>query len=72
MRIYAPNREYTGISAGVPFLSGIGETDDPRLLQWFRTHGYRVEQPDPESPEEPDPEPPGQAMENIQPVKPKK
>lgn len=41
--IYAPNQEYTGISAGVPFTNGVGETDDPHLLEWFKTHGYGVE-----------------------------
>lgn len=45
-KIYAPNKEYTGISAGVPFVTGVGETDDPRLLEWFRTHGYEVEAPE--------------------------
>lgn len=42
MKIYSPNKEYTGISASVPFCGGVGETEDPRLLQWFREHGYKV------------------------------
>jgi len=42
-KIYAPNKEYTGISAGVPFVNGVGETDKPELLEWFETHGYEVE-----------------------------
>jgi hypothetical protein len=25
------------------FSRGIGHTDDPRLLQWFKEHGYWVE-----------------------------
>ncbi len=41
--IYAPNKEYTGISAGVSFLNGKGETDNTRLLKWFAKHGYQVE-----------------------------
>jgi hypothetical protein len=41
--IYAPNKQYTGISAGVGFISGVGETDKPYLLDWFKTHGYTVE-----------------------------
>lgn len=42
MKIYSPNKEYTGISASVPFCSGVGETDDPHLIAWFRAHGYQV------------------------------
>lgn len=42
-KVYAPNKQYTGISAGVPFAGGVGETDDKRLLYWFRQHGYTVE-----------------------------
>jgi hypothetical protein len=43
MKIYSPNKEYTGVSASVPFCSGMGETDDPYLIEWFKSHGYRVE-----------------------------
>ena len=43
MKVYAPNKQYTGVSARVSFCSGVGETDDPRLLNWFRSHGYEVE-----------------------------
>lgn len=42
-RITAPNTQYTGVSASVPFAGGVGETDDPRLIEWFRSHGYAVE-----------------------------
>lgn len=48
MKIYSPNKEYTGVSASVPFCNGIGETDDPYLIGWFRSHGYRVEEEEPE------------------------
>ena len=43
--IYTPNKEYTGVSAGVSFVNGKGNTDDPHLLDWFREHGYKVEEP---------------------------
>lgn len=43
MKIYSPNKEYTGISASVPFCGGVGETDDPYLIEWFRSHGYTLE-----------------------------
>lgn len=42
MKIYSPNKDYTGVSASVPFCKGTGETNDPRLIQWFRDHGYTV------------------------------
>ena len=44
MKIYSPNKKYTGMSASVPFCGGVGETDDPHLIQWFKDHGYKVEE----------------------------
>ena len=44
MKVYSPNKDYTGVSASVPFCGGVGETDDPYLLDWFRKHGYTVEE----------------------------
>lgn len=44
MKIYSPNKEYTGVSASVPFCNGAGETNDPHLIQWFKDHGYKVEE----------------------------
>lgn len=46
MKIYSPNKDYTGISASVPFCGGVGETDDPHLIDWFKNHGYTVEEPE--------------------------
>lgn len=46
MKIYSPNKEYTGISASVAFCNGRGETDDPHLIEWFKEHGYTVEEPE--------------------------
>lgn len=45
MKIYSPVKDYTGVSASVPFCNGVGETDDPHLLEWFKNHGYQVEEP---------------------------
>lgn len=45
MKVYSPNKEYTGTSASVPFCNGMGETDDPHLIEWFKEHGYTVEEP---------------------------
>lgn len=42
MKIYSPNKDYTGVSASVPFCSGVGETEDPHLIEWFKDHGYKV------------------------------
>ena len=44
MKIYSKNESYTGFSASVPFCTGRGETGDPYLIEWFRSHGYRVEE----------------------------
>lgn len=41
-KIFAPNKQYTGLSAGVAFANGEAETDNPHLIEWFRVHGYQV------------------------------
>lgn len=56
-RIYAPVKDYNGISAGVSFRDGVGECSSPYLLKWFHEHGYKVEETqelveDDEKPEE--------------------
>ena len=47
MKIYAPNKDYAGISAGVHFTQGVGETDNPVSIEWFRRHGYTLEEKQP-------------------------
>lgn len=47
MWIYAPNKHANGIYATVRFVEGVGRTDDPKLVQWFRDRGYRVEEEEP-------------------------
>ena len=32
-----------GYRASVLFVDGVGKTDDPRLIEWFKRHGYIVE-----------------------------
>lgn len=44
MRVIAKNRSYNGTSASVVFVNGVGYTDDPYLLEWFRDHGYLVKE----------------------------
>lgn len=42
MKIYAPVKDATGTWASVRFVKGVGETDDPKLIEWFKAHGYKV------------------------------
>jgi len=42
-KIFAPNKAYSGISAGVHFFMGVGETSNPHLIEWFKSKGYGVE-----------------------------
>lgn len=42
-KILTPNKDYSGISASVPFINGVGYTDDEDLISWFEEHGYGVE-----------------------------
>lgn len=43
MRIYAPVKDFNGLRNGVRFINGVGETDDPKLIEWFKIRGYSVE-----------------------------
>ena len=43
MKIYAPNKQANGVYASVMFVDGVGETDNPKLIEWFRSHGYSLE-----------------------------
>lgn len=42
-KILSPNKDYTGVSASVPFVNGVGETNNHYLIEWFKAHGYAVE-----------------------------
>lgn len=44
MKIYAPVENINGIYASVMFTNSVGETNNPALIEWFRSHGYRTEQ----------------------------
>lgn len=41
-QIIAPNKDYSGESASVTFVRGVGETSDAYLIEWFKEHGYTV------------------------------
>lgn len=43
MKIYAPVSNINGVYASVLFVNSVGETNNPALIQWFKSHGYRVE-----------------------------
>lgn len=43
MRIYAPVKDFNGLRNNVRFVNGVGETDDPKVIAWFESHGYSVE-----------------------------
>lgn len=43
MKIYAPNKQANGVYASVLFVDGVGETDSPKLIDWFKSHGYTLE-----------------------------
>ena len=40
--VHTPVKGFTGVSAGVNFTDGVGETDDVAALAYFRTAGYEV------------------------------
>ena len=42
-KILCPNKQYTGVSATIAFVNGVGETDKPYLIEWFKKNGYTVE-----------------------------
>lgn len=42
MKIFTKVPDFTGIRASVMFVNGQGNTDDPRLIEWFKQNGYTV------------------------------
>lgn len=42
MKIFTKVPDFTGIRASVMFVNGQGNTDDPKLIQWFKQNGYLV------------------------------
>ena len=44
MKIYTPVKNATGTWCSVRFVNGVGETDNPHLIEWFKSHGYEVEE----------------------------
>ncbi|WHH58480.1 hypothetical protein [Petroclostridium sp. X23] len=42
-KVTAPVVGYSGVTAGVTFKNGVGETDNKWLATWFKEKGYKVE-----------------------------
>lgn len=42
MKIFTKVPDFTGIRASVMFVNGQGDTDDPKLIEWFKNNGYTV------------------------------
>jgi hypothetical protein len=66
-KVIAPNRQYTGLSATVPFLNGEGETDNENLLRWFEEKGYEVQRDTVQSESEPELPPAGDQTDEVPP-----
>lgn len=45
-KILCPNKQYSGVSASVTFVNGVGETENKNLIAWFKAKGYKVEETD--------------------------
>lgn len=43
MKIYAPVKDFNGLRNNVRFINGVGETDNPQVIEWFKRHGYVIE-----------------------------
>ena len=41
-KIYSNNKQYNGISAGVNFVNGVGESNLLHLISWFKENGYTI------------------------------
>ena len=44
MKIYAPVKDANGVWASVLFVNGVGETNKPHSIEWFKDHCYRIEE----------------------------
>ena len=42
MKIYTPVKGFNGWRNNVRFVNGVGETNDPVAIAWFRDKGYKV------------------------------
>lgn len=47
MKIYAPVQDANGYWCNVKFVNGVADCDEPHLIEWFESHGYRIEKREP-------------------------
>jgi len=41
-KIYCNNKGFNGISASVNFVDGVGDSNIPHLISWFKENGYTI------------------------------
>lgn len=41
-KVVAPVKGFSGAVANVEFVDGVGETDNPTAIAYFKRHGYEV------------------------------
>lgn len=46
MKVYTPVKGVSGIWANTVFTNGVGETENPNAIRYFREHGYTLEETD--------------------------
>lgn len=45
VKIYHPtDKAYNGVRANVRFTNGVGETDIPSVIEWFKQKGFKIEE----------------------------
>lgn len=50
VKIYHPtDKAYNGVRANVRFTNGVGETDVPSVIEWFKLKGFKVEDEKPKT-----------------------
>lgn len=56
MKILAPNRAYSGVTAGLTFVDGVAVADElpEHIVDWLRRNGYEVLEDEPNEPNEPE------------------
>lgn len=50
MKVTAPVVGFSGVVANVEFVDGVGETDNPTAVAYFKRHGYDVVTPEKKAP----------------------
>ncbi|MBU9714424.1 Rho termination factor N-terminal domain-containing protein [Evansella tamaricis] len=41
-KVYSPNKNFNGVVANVTFVEGVGETNSPYSLDYFKRKGYTI------------------------------